>query len=112
MQDNFKYFKCNQKLLKINKLSMANGGRLLEIVRPAQSHFALAICRGSRASRRRPRGRFFVRWSPKGERQTEIGRLGVQPNQYAVVGGSQPPAWRAYGAYLRVQNSVLSVRST
>lgn len=59
-----------------------------------------------------PEDGFFVRWSPKGERQTEIGRLGVQPNQYAVVGGSQPPAWRAYGAYLRVQNSVLSVRST
>lgn len=46
------------------------------------------------------------------ERQTEIGRLGVQPNQYGVVGDSQSPEWRPYGAYLCAQNSGLfTVRS-
>ena len=44
-----------------------------------------ALCAGA------PEDGFIVRWSPTGVRQTEIGRLGVQPSQYAVVGDSQPP---------------------
>ena len=59
-----------------------------------------------------PEDGFIVRWSPSGVRQTEICIVGVQPTKYAIVGDSQPPAWRAYGAYLCAQNSVFTVRSS
>ena len=78
--------------------------RRLFAMQPAQR--VAALCAGA------PEDGFIVRWSPTGERQTEICRLGVQPNQYGVVGDSQPPEWRQYGAYLCAQNSVLPVRSS
>ena len=55
--------------------------------------------RGEPRIARAPEDRFIVRWrNASSERQRKLSRLGVQPNQYGVVGDSQPPEWRPYGA--------------
>ena len=55
--------------------------------------------RGEPRIARPPEDRFIVRWrNASSERQRKLSRLGVQPNQYGVVGDSQPPEWRPYGA--------------
>lgn len=54
----------------------------------------------------------FTRWRPTGRKANKKSIMGVQPNKYSVVGDSQPPGGRLYGAFFVRRTVALTVRSS